>query len=98
LPKTKITSLKKGKKKITVKWKKKKQITGYQIQYSTDKKFKKNRKTVTVKAKKTSRTITKLKSKKKYYVRIRTYKTVKSNGKTKKSYSGWSAVKSVKTK
>ena len=42
--------------------------------------------------------VTKLKSKKKYYIRIRTYKTVKVNGKSKKIYSGWSKVKAVTTK
>ncbi|MDD6620781.1 MAG: hypothetical protein PUE75_06810 [Eubacteriales bacterium] len=48
--------------------------------------------------KNTSKTIKNLKSKKKYYVRIRTYKNVKLNGKTVKVYSSWSKVKSVKTK
>ena len=57
--------------------------------------IKKNKKTATVKKQKTTKvTIKKLKAKKKYYVRIRTYKTV--NG--KKVYSSWSKVKSVKTK
>jgi len=46
------------------------------------------------KNKTTSSTVKKLKAKKKYYVRIRTYKKV--NGKT--YYSGWSKVKNVKTK
>ena len=79
-----------------VKWKKKTtQVTGYQIQYSTDKNFKKGNKTVTVsKNKTTSKTISKLKAKKKYYVRVRTYKTV--NG--KKYYSGWTKAKTVTTK
>lgn len=94
--KTSISKLRAGKKKITVKWKR--QLTGkpgYQIQYSTNSKFKSGKKTVTVsKNKTTSKTITKLKAKKKYYVRIRTYKTVKG----KKVYSAWSKAKSVKTK
>ena len=93
--KTSIKKLSKGKKKFTVTWAKVSGVKGYQIQYSTDKKFKKNNKSVTVtKQKTTNATVKKLKSKKKYYVRVRTYKTV--NG--KKIYSSWSKVKSVKTK
>lgn len=91
---TKLTAMKKG---FLVKWsKQKKEITGYQIQYSTKKNFK-NAKTVTV-DKKVSKQITKLKEKQKYYVRIRTYKTVKVAGKTVKRYSAWSSPKTVKTK
>ena len=93
--KTSIKKLSKGKKKFTVTWAKVSGIKGYQIQYSSDKKFKKNNKSVTVTKQKTTKaTVKKLKSKKKYYVRVRTYKTV--NG--KKIYSSWSKVKSVKTK
>ena len=90
---TKIKSAKKTGSKLKIKWKQqKKQVNGYQIQYAVSSKFKKA-KTVTIKkAKNTSKTVTKLKKKKKYYVRIRTYKKV---GKTK-FYSGWS--KKVKTK
>ena len=93
--KTSIKKLSKGKKKFTVTWAKVSGDKGYQIQYSSDKKFKKNNKSVTVTKQKTTKaTVKKLKSKKKYYVRVRTYKTV--NG--KKIYSSWSKVKSVKTK
>lgn len=93
--KTSIKKLSKGKKKFTVTWAKISGVKGYQIQYSSDKKFKKNNKSVTVTKQKTTKaTVKKLKSKKKYYVRVRTYKTV--NG--KKIYSSWSKVKSVKTK
>lgn len=93
--KTSIKKLSKGKKKFTVTWSKISGVKGYQIQYSTDKKFKKNNKSVTVTKQKTTKaTVKNLKSKKKYYVRVRTYKTV--NG--KKVYSSWSKVKSVKTK
>ena len=92
---TSIKKLKKSKKAIVVNWKKVSGIKGYQIQVATDKKFKKNAKTVVVKKQKTTTaTIKHLKSKKKYYVRIRTYKT--SNN--KKVYSSWSKVKSVVTK
>ena len=93
--KTSIKKLSKGKKKFTVTWAKVSGVNGYQIQYSSDKKFKKNNKSVTVTKQKTTKaTVKKLKAKKKYYVRVRTYKTV--NG--KKIYSSWSKVKSVKTK
>lgn len=93
--KTSIKKLSKGKKKFTVTWAKVSGVKGYQIQYSSDKKFKKNNKSVTVTKQKTTKaTVKKLKSKKEYYVRVRTYKTV--NG--KKIYSSWSKVKSVKTK
>lgn len=93
--KTSIKKLSKGKKKFTVTWAKVSGVKGYQIQYSSDKKFKKNNKSVIVTKQKTTKaTVKKLKSKKKYYVRVRTYKTV--NG--KKIYSSWSKVKSVKTK
>ena len=83
-------------KALTAKWSKvSKQATGYEIMVATDKKFTKNKKTVTVKSyKKTSKKISKLKAKKTYYVKVRTYKTV---GKTK-YYSDWSAVKSIKTR
>lgn len=91
-----ISSLKGAKKKITVKYKKQtSQTSGYQIQVATNKAFKKNKKTVTVKKNKTtSVNVSSLKAKKKYFVRVRTYKTV--NG--KKIYSSWSKVKTVKTK
>lgn len=96
---TTISKLTAGVKKFTVKWKKQSsQTTGYQIQYSTTSKFKKA-KTVTVgKKSATSKTISKLNGKKKYYVRIRTYKTVNVNGKSTKIYSSWSKVKSITTK
>lgn len=74
--------------------KKTSQVTGYQVQYSTSKKFT-NAKTKTItSAKTTSTTIKSLKAKKTYYVRVRTYKTVKGV----KYYSGWSTYKSAKTK
>ncbi len=94
---SKVTATKKG---FKVTWKKQKtQTTGYQVQYSTDKNFKKNNKTVTIsKNSTTSKSVGKLKAKKKYYVRVRTYKTVKFGGKSVKLYSGWSKAKSVTTK
>ena len=89
MPTTTITSIKAQNKAFTVKWKKKSSITGYQIQYSTNSKFKKNNKKIKIKNSKTvSKKITKLKASKKYYVRIRTYQG--------KKYSKWSKVKSIK--
>lgn len=94
LPTVGISSLSVKENTVTVKWKKKSKITGYQIQYSTDSKFKKNKKSIKIKkAKTTSKKISNLKESKKYYFRIRTYKS--SNKKTR--YSKWSKVKSVKT-
>ena len=90
IPSTSISSIKVKNEAITVKWKKKSGITGYQIQYSTNSKFKKGNKSIKIKnAKTVSKKITKLKAAKKYYVRIRTYKG--------KKYSKWSKVKSIKT-
>ena len=96
---TKLTAKSGQKKAFTVKWKKqKKQISGYQIQYGTKKNFSKA-KTVTVKSKNTTKKkITGCAAKKTYYVRIRTYKNVKVNGKTKKIASSWSKTFKVKTK
>ena len=92
---TNTKKIKAAKKAILVTWKKVSGVKGYQVQVATDKKFKKNKKTVNIKKQKTTKTtIKKLKAKKKYYVRVRTYKIV--NG--KKVYSSWSKVKSVKTK
>ena len=88
---SKINSVKnyKGKKaKITVK--KAASVTGYQIQYGTKKNFKGAK---SVKTKATTKTVSKL-AKKKYYVRVRTYKTV--DGKT--YYSSWSGAKTVTIK
>lgn len=94
---SKVTAAKKG---FKVTWKKQAtQTTGYEVQYSTASNFKKGNKTVTIsKNKTTSKSVSKLSSKKKYYVRVRTYKTVKVNGKNVKLYSGWSKAKSVTTK
>lgn len=94
-----ISKLTKAKKSFKVSWKKpsstyRKQMTGYQIRYSTKSNMS-SAKTATVKSTTaTSKTIKSLKAKKKYYVQIRTYKTVKGV----KYYSAWSARKSVKTK
>lgn len=81
-------------KKLKAYWKKNTKVTGYQVQYSTSSKFK-SAKTVTVKGcKNTSKNIYQLAKKKKYYVRVRTYKTVSKVN----YYSGWSNVKSITIK
>lgn len=94
--KVNATSIKKitpKKKSATVTWKKKSGVNGYQIQYSTSKaKIEKGKKVKVKGASKKSVTIKKLKSKKVYYFRIRSYKKVK--GKT--YYSEWSKVKKSK--
>ncbi len=92
---TKVSKLTAGKKSITVNiTKKSTQVTGYQIQYSTSKKFT-SAKTKTISSYKTTKyTLKSLSAKKTYYVRVRTYKKVGS----KTYYSGWSTYKYVKTK
>ena len=92
----KISSLKAAKKALTVKAAAQAEMKGYQVQYSTSKKFtKKTTKTVKVATKKKlNKKIKGLKSGKKYYVRVRAYKM---NGK-KTVYSAWTAKKSVKVK
>ena len=92
----KISSLKAAKKALIVKAAAQAEMKGYQVQYSTSKKFKKKT-TKTVKVatkKKLNKKIKGLKSGKKYYVRVRAYKM---NGK-KTVYSAWTAKKSVKVK
>lgn len=88
IPSTSISSIKVKNEAITIKWKKKSSITGYQIQYSTNSKFKKNNKKIKIKNSKTvSKKITGLNPTQKYYVRIRTYKG--------KKYSSWSKKKCI---
>ena len=89
-----IKKVKGYKKALEVSYAKVSGASGYQIQVATDKTFKKHKKTVTAKKIKTKFKINKLKSKKKYYVRVRAYKTVSG----KKVYGSWNKVKTVKTK
>lgn len=89
----KISKLKTSKKAVTISWKKV-SASGYQIQYGTNKKFKNAKKITIKKCKTTSKKITKLKKGKKYYFRIRAYKT---QGK-KKVYGAWSNAKNIKIK
>ena len=91
-----LSKLTPGSKQLTATWKTVSGVTGYEVAYSTSKKFtKKTTKTVTIKKAKTKKTtIKKLTKGKKYYVKVRAYKTV---GKTK-IYGAYSAVKNVKVK
>lgn len=97
---TSLSKVKAAKKSFSAIWKKQsKQTSGYQLQYSTNKKFAKSVKTSTISKNTTvKKTVKKLSAKKTYYVRVRTYKTVKVGKKSVKIYSGWSAAKKVKTK
>lgn len=92
---SKIKKVRAAKKALTITWTKVKDIKGYEIWLATDKKFKRNRKIVLVgNPKTTKKTVKKLKAKKRYYVRIRTYKKVGFE----KVYSKWLNVKTAKTK
>ena len=85
----KLTSLSKG---FKAKWKRQTiKTTGYQLQYSKSKKFSNSKSTLIKGNKTTTKTIKNLKSHKKYYVRIRTYKKIKGV----KYYSTWSKTKTV---
>lgn len=94
LSKSSITSLKKkGRKSASLRWKKVSGAYGYQIRYGTNKKITKSRKTVYVKkGSAKSKTISKLKKGKKYYFKVRAYRTVKGS----KKYESWSSVKRIK--
>ncbi len=92
---TSLGTITPGSKKMTVRWKKQAtQTTGYEIQYSLSSKFKKAKKATVKKNSTVKKVIKKLKSNKKYYVRVRTYKVVGS----KKYYSKWSKKKAVTIK
>lgn len=91
----KLKKIKAKKRALVIKWKRRKDVTGYQIQYSLKKNFKKKAKKIKiVKATTSKKTIKGLKSKKKYYVRIRSF--INSYGKS--YYSKWSKKKAKKTK
>lgn len=96
---TTLTNLSSSKKKVKVKWKKQvSQTNGYQLQYSLNSNFKSAKLLNVTNNKVTTKLISNLKSKKKYYVRIRTYKNVKVKGKSTKLYSKWSKSLNVKVK
>ena len=92
--KTTITGTTRKSDSVTLTWEKqKKEASGYQIQYATDRKFTKNAKTVTSAGlKKSSKKISGLSEKTTYYFRVRTYKNVDG----KQYYSGWSKTETVK--
>lgn len=93
--KVKLKSVKAaGKKKLKISWKKSFGQNGYQIQCAINRKFTKNKKTVNSPANAVNKTIKGLKSKKTYYVRIRSCKIVSG----KKYYGAWSNVKKCKVK
>lgn len=90
-----IKKLQSKKKTVVVLWNTISDARGYQVQLSTDKKFKKNKKSFSIGNQKANKkTVKKLKAKKKYFVRVRAYKVVDGE----KIYGNWSKVKSVKTK
>lgn len=93
---TVITSLsnKKGR-KLTVRWFRDSNAKGYEVQYATNSKFTKNKKTKMVYRNTGSVTLKKLKKKKTYYVRVRSY-NVTGDGKI--VYSGWSTKRKIKIK
>lgn len=82
------------KKSMTVSWKSKSDIMGYQLQYALNKKFTKKKKQINIKNYIKKRKIRSLRKNKTYYVRIRAYKTASG----KKIYGKWSKVKRVKIK
>lgn len=93
--KVKVTSMKnKSSRTITVKWEKISGVTGYQVQFSTKKNFKKITASKYLSSSKSSMRCSGLKKKKTYYVRVRAY--IISNG--SKMYGSWSAKKKVKIK
>lgn len=80
--------------KLKVTWKKDTQADGYLIEYSTDRKFKKGKKSITIgKNKTTKKTITKLKKGKQYYVRVCSYKNTMEDGQIQKLCGAWSKAK-----
>lgn len=90
---SKVSAAGKGRMKVT--WKKDSRVTGYQIVYARNSKFTKGKKYVSVKNAKTiTKTVSKLKKGTKYFVKVRSYKTVKNH----KYYSSYSKVKSVRIK
>ena len=98
----KLTKVKAKKhKKALLKWKKSIGANGYEIAYSTNKKFKKKTKIITIKKIKTVRkTVKKLKVKKKYFFKIRTFNIIKNpmTSENEKIYGVWSKVKKIKVK
>ena len=93
VPRVVVKKLKAGKKQIRLTWKKQSKVSGYEIRYAIKANMKKAKR-IKVNAKTASKTIKKLKSKKRYYIQIRAYKT----NDHKKIYGNWSIKKTLKTK
>ena len=93
LKQPKITKCYKSKKAVVLKWKNFGKVSGVYLEYSTDKNFKKNKKTIKLRGNKTKYKFTKLKKNKKYYFRVKTFKTSE-----KMLISNYSKPKSTKTK
>ena len=89
-----IQKLTSKRKSFFIDWAQKGSATGYEIQYATNSKFSGAKKVTVTNNKTDKKTISKLSGKKKYYVRVRSYTTVKG----KKYYGAWSSTKSVTTK
>ena len=94
LSKVTISSVSGKKKGFSVKWKKVASASGYQVQYATDSKMK-SAKSKKVSSSNASFSVSGLKAKKTYYVRVRAY-SKNADGTT--TYGNWSSIKSVKTK
>lgn len=94
-PKAPSISVSTGDSAFTVSWKKVRGATGYKVYYTTDSKFKKGIKSVSTKS--TKKTVSKLSTCKKYYVRVKSYKTVKKRKKTKQLLSKYSNTVSLTT-
>ena len=92
--KQEIQKLTSKSKAFFVDWAQKGSATGYEIQYATNSKFTSAKKVTITNNKTDKTTISKLSGNKKYYVRVRSYTTVKGT----KYYGAWSASKSVTTK
>ena len=80
--------------KVTITWKKNKKAKGYEIRYATNKKFKKASKVNVKKNNKTKKVLTKIKSNKVYYIKVRAYVIVKG----KKVYGKYSKVRKIRSK
>lgn len=85
-------------KKIKIAWTKDGKASGYQVQYGTSKSLSKTGKTKLISKKsRSSLTLKKLKKKKTYYIRVRSFRKVQTGGKTLTLYGAWSKISKVKT-
>ncbi len=103
-PKVKQAKIKKvtktsKKKRLKVKWKKISGVSGYEIKCGLNRKMNKGKRDITIKKNSNSKIIKSLKSKKIYYIKVRAYKTYKSeSGEIRKSYGKWSKIIRAKTR